>query len=123
MRRVALASAALAFSVCPPNGWEVPLLLWHASRLPCDWPAPRRVSSARCSDSGQRNSSRLDSTLSHGAPARAGARHGACNASECSPRLTQMRPSSQPTVHRLLKEHTATNAAPATHGRLVMTQL
>ena len=25
-------SAALA-SVCPPNGWEVPLLLWHASRL------------------------------------------------------------------------------------------
>ena len=33
MRRVALASAALAFAVCPPNGWQVPLLLWHASRL------------------------------------------------------------------------------------------
>ena len=40
-----------------------------------------------------------------GAPARAGASHGAGNASECSPRLAQMRPSSQPIVHRLLKKH------------------
>ena len=31
--------------------------------------------------------------------------HGACNASECSPRLAQRRPSSQSTVHRLLKKH------------------
>ena len=36
---------------------------------------------------------------------RAGAFAWACNASECSPRLAQMRPSSQPTVHRLLKKH------------------
>ncbi|EOD10398.1 hypothetical protein EMIHUDRAFT_248372 [Emiliania huxleyi CCMP1516] len=36
---------------------------------------------------------------------RAGARHGACNAQQCSPRLAQMRPSSQPTVHRLLQKH------------------
>ena len=69
----------------------------------CDWPAPRRVSSARRSDSGQRNSPGLNAQP--GAPARAGASHGACNASECSPRLAQMRPSSQPTVHRLLKKH------------------
>ena len=90
----------------------------------CDWPAPRRVSSARRSDSGQRNSPGLNAQP--GAPARAGASHGACNASECSPRLAQMRPSSPPTVHRLLKKHcdeSAMNAAPATHGRLVMTQL
>ena len=39
------------------TGTRVPLLLWHASRLrQCDWPAPRRVSSARRSDRGQRNS-------------------------------------------------------------------
>ena len=69
----------------------------------CDWPAPRRVSSARRSDSGQRNSPGLNAQP--GAPARAGASHGACNASKCSPRLAQMRPSSQPTVHRLLKKH------------------
>ncbi|EOD05533.1 hypothetical protein EMIHUDRAFT_250263 [Emiliania huxleyi CCMP1516] len=69
----------------------------------CDWPAPRRVSSARRSDSGQRNSPGLNAQP--GAPARAGARHGACNAQQCSPRLAQMRPSSQPTVHRLLKKH------------------
>ena len=69
----------------------------------CDWPAPRRVSSGRRSDSGQRNSPGLNAQP--GAPARAGARHGVCNASECSPRLAQMRPSSQPTVHRLLKKH------------------
>ena len=69
----------------------------------CDWPAPRRVSSARRSDSGQRNSPGLNAQP--GAPARAGASHGACNASECSPRLAQMRPSSPPTVHRLLKKH------------------
>ena len=69
----------------------------------CDWPAPRRVSSARRSDRGQRNSPGLNAQP--GAPARAGASHGACNASECSPRLAQMRPSSQPTVHRLLKKH------------------
>ena len=69
----------------------------------CDWPAPRRVSSARRSDSGQRNSPGLNAQP--GAPARAGASHGACNAQQCSPRLAQMRPSSQPTVHRLLKKH------------------
>ena len=55
------------------------------------------------SDSGQRNSPGLNAQP--GAPARAGASHGACNAPECSPRLAQMRPSSQPTVHRLLKKH------------------
>ena len=69
----------------------------------CDWPAPRRVSSARRSDRGQRNSLRLNAQP--GAPARAGARHGACNAQQCSRRLAQMRPSSQPRVHRLLKKH------------------
>ena len=69
----------------------------------CDWPAPRRVSSARRSDSGQRNSPGLNAQP--GAPARAGASHGADKASECSPRLAQMRPSSQPTVHRLLQKH------------------
>ena len=69
----------------------------------CDWPAPRRVSSARRSDSGQRNSPGLNAQP--GAPARAGASHGACDAQQCSPRLAQMRPSSQPTVHRLLKKH------------------
>ena len=69
----------------------------------CDWPAPRRVSSAGRSDRGQRNSPGLNAQP--GARARAGASHGACNASKCSPRLTQMRPSSQPTVHRLLKKH------------------
>jgi len=90
----------------------------------CDWPAPRRVSSARRSHRGQRNSPGLNAQP--GAPARAGASHGACNAQQCSPRLAQMRPSSPPTVHRLLKKHcdeSAMNAAPATHGRLVMTQL
>ena len=55
------------------------------------------------SDRGQRNSPGLNAQP--GAPARAGARHGACNASECSPRLTQVRPSSQPIVDRLLKKH------------------
>ncbi|EOD15756.1 hypothetical protein EMIHUDRAFT_256358 [Emiliania huxleyi CCMP1516] len=89
-------------SVCPPNGWQVPLLLWGMPHG-CDWPAPRRVSSARRSDRGQRNSPGLNAQP--GAPARAGARHGACNAQQCSPRLAQMRPSSQPTVHRLLKKH------------------
>ena len=69
----------------------------------CDWPAPRRVSSARRSDSGQRNSPGLNAQPE--APARAGASHGACNAPECSPRLAQMRPSSPPIVHRLLKKH------------------
>ena len=89
-------------SLCPPNGWQVPLLCCGMPHG-CDWPAPRRVSSARRSDSGQRNSPGLNAQP--GAPAHAGARHGACNASECSPRLAQMRPSSQPTVHRLLKKH------------------
>ena len=37
----------------------------------CDWPAPRRVSSARRSDRGQRNS--LGLNAKPGAPARAGA--------------------------------------------------
>ena len=69
----------------------------------CDWPAPRRVSSARRSDRSQRNSPGLNAQP--GAPAHAGASHGACNAQQCSPRLAQMRPSSQPTVHRLLKKH------------------
>ena len=69
----------------------------------CDWPAPRRVSSARRSDRSQRNSPGLNAQP--GAPAHAGASHGACNASECSPRLAQMRPPSQPTVHRLLQKH------------------
>ena len=84
----------------------------------CGWPAPRRVSSARRSDSGQRNSPGLNAQP--GAPARAGASHGACNAPECSPRLAQMRPSSQPTVHRLLKKH---SDECGTGDGLVMTQL
>ena len=72
----------------------------------CDWVAgasARQLGSAYGSDSGQRNSPGLNAQP--GAPARAGASHGACNASECSPRLAQKRPSSQPTVHRLLKKH------------------
>ena len=134
MRRVALLPVLPWPSVCPPNGWEVPLLLWHASwKVPLLlWHASRlrlagasaRQPSARRRDSGQRNSPGLNAQP--GAPARAGASHGACNASECSPRLAQMRPSSPPTVHRLLKKHcdeSAMNAAPATDGRLVMTQL
>ena len=87
----------------------------------CDWPAPRRVSSARRSHRGQRNSPGLNAQP--GAPARAGASHGACNASECSPRLAQMRPSSPPTVHRLLKKHcdeSAMNAAPQAGDDAVM---
>ena len=67
-----------------------------------DWPVPRRVSSARRSDRSQRNSPGLNAQP--GAPAHACASHGACNASECSPRLAQMRPPSQPTVTRLLKK-------------------
>ena len=77
-----------------------------------------------CSDSGQRNS--LGLNAQPGAPARAGVRHGACNAQQCSPRLAQMRPSSQPTVHRLLKKHSdecGTGNTWQAQGRLVMTQL
>ena len=87
------------------GGGDAAALLLCCCGMPhgCDWPAPRRVSSARRSDRGQRNSPGLNAQP--GAPARAGASHGACNASECSPRLAQMRPSSQPTVHRLLKKH------------------
>ena len=102
MRRVALATQC-----CPgllsarPMGGRC--LCCCGMPHGCDWPAPRRVSSARRSDSGQRNSPGLNAQP--GAPARAGASHGACNASECSPRLAQMRPSSPPTVHRLLKKH------------------
>ena len=88
-------------SVCLPNGWQVPLLLWHASRLRLACASARQP--ARRSDRGQLNS--LGLNAQPGAPARAGARHGACNAQQCSPRLAQMRPSSQPTVHRLLKKH------------------
>ena len=91
-------------SVCPPNGWQVPLLLWHASRLRLAGASARQLGSAYgSSDSGERNSPGLNAQP--GAPARAGASHGADKASECSPRLAQMRPSSQPTVHRLLKKH------------------
>ena len=71
----------------------------------CDWPAPRRVSLARRSERFVASATRLDSTLSQELPhalARVMA-HG--NAQQCSPRLAQMRPSSPPTVPRLLKKH------------------
>ena len=34
-------------SVCPPNGWQVPLLLWHASRLRLAGASARQLGSAR----------------------------------------------------------------------------
>ena len=95
----------LAFSL--PAQWVAGASAAVACLTAANWPAPRarRVSSARRSDSGQRNSPGLNAQP--GAPARAlaGASHGACNAQQCSPRLAQVRPSSQPTAHRLLKKH------------------
>ncbi|EOD09355.1 hypothetical protein EMIHUDRAFT_197717 [Emiliania huxleyi CCMP1516] len=66
------------------NGWQVPLAVGFCCGMPhgCDWPAPRRVSSAWRSDRGQRNSPGLNAQP--GAPARAFASHGACNAQQCS---------------------------------------
>ena len=32
--------------VCPPNGWQVPLLLWHASRLRLAGASARQLGSA-----------------------------------------------------------------------------
>ena len=125
MRRVALASAALAF--CLPAQWVAGASAAVACLTAATGRRRRLGVSARLGVAIV-----ASATLSPGlnaqpgAPARAGASHGACNASECSPRLAQMRPSSPPTVHRLLKKHcdeSAMNAAPATHGRLVMTQL
>ncbi|EOD26814.1 hypothetical protein EMIHUDRAFT_236498 [Emiliania huxleyi CCMP1516] len=93
------------------------VLLWHASRVTAA--TGRRLgASARlgAAIAGQRNSPGLNAQP--GAPARAGASHGACNAQQCSPRLAQMRPPSQPTVHRLLKKHCDECGTAATHGRL-----
>ncbi|EOD26162.1 hypothetical protein EMIHUDRAFT_236956 [Emiliania huxleyi CCMP1516] len=98
MRRVALASAALAF--CLPAQW----VGGTSAAVACLTAATgRRLgASARLGVAIVASATRLDSTLSQELPhARAGASHGADNASECSPRLAQMRPSSQPTVHHL----------------------
>ena len=33
--------------VCPPNGWQLPLLLWHASRLRLAGASARQLGSAQ----------------------------------------------------------------------------
>ena len=48
-------------SVCPPNGWQVPLLLWRASRLRLAGASAR---SARLGVAIVASATRLDSTLS-----------------------------------------------------------
>ena len=58
---------ALAFWVCPPNGWHVPLLLWHASRVTAA--TGRRLgASARLGVAIVASATRLDSTLSQELP-------------------------------------------------------
>ena len=98
LRRVALASAALAFYL--PAQW----VAGASAAVACLTAATgRRLgASARLGVAIVASATRLDSTLSQELPhAGASGCHGADNASECSPRLAQMRPSSQPTVHRL----------------------
>ena len=88
-------------SVYPPNEWQVPLLLWHASRLRLAGASARQLGSAIVA-----SATRLDSTLSQELPhalARVMAHATRLNARLAA--LAQMRPSSQPTVHRLLKKH------------------
>ena len=60
--------SALAFCLPAqtPNGWQVPLCCCGMPHG-CDWPAPRRVSSARRSDRVA-SATRLDSTLSQELP-------------------------------------------------------
>ena len=102
MRRVALASAALAF--CLPAQW----VAGASAAVACLTAATgRRLgASARLGVAIVASATRLDSTLSQELPhALARVIDGACNAQQCSPRLAQMRPSSQPTAHRLLKKH------------------
>ena len=52
-------------SVCPPNGWEVPLLLWHASRLRLAGASARQLGLGVAIVA---SATRLDSTLSQELP-------------------------------------------------------
>jgi len=101
MRRVALASAALAFRL--PAQW----VAGASAAVTCLTAATgRRVgASARLGVAIVASATRLDSTLSQEL-AHALARVMA-HATRLNARLAfaQMRPSSQPTVHRLLKKH------------------
>ena len=103
IRRVALASAALAFCLPAWNGWQVPLLLWQCLTAATG----RRLGASARLGVAIVATAQLAWTQrsARSSRTRAGASHGACNAQQCSPRLAQMRPSSQPTVHCLLKKH------------------
>ena len=118
MRRVALASAALAF--CLPAQW----VAGASAAVTCLTAATgRRLgASARLGVALVASAARLDSTLSQELPPALA--RGRAQATRSKARLAARkcdRPRSRQST--ACYRSTATNAAPATHGRLVMTQL